>query len=78
MPITEQLNIVKNWLGRMGLQFLGSLMSEEKVIFNMLKGLFETLTNKFRLQFNETIKSLQFHKLSRQDRESAEECIGRL
>ena len=29
-------------------------------------------------QFNETIKSLQFHKLSRQNFENAEEWMGRL
>ena len=33
---------------------------------------FENLTNKCRPQGNETIKSLQFHKLSRQEGESAE------
>ena len=44
----------------------------------MLEGLFETLTNKFRLQFNETIKSLHFCKLSRQDVESTEKWMGRL
>ena len=53
MPLSEQLAIVKNWLGRKGLQFLESLMNEEKVTCNMLEGLFETLTNKFRPQFNE-------------------------
>ena len=44
----------------------------------MLEAIFKTLTNKFRLQFSETIKSLQFCKLSRQDDESTEEWIGRL
>ena len=68
-PQTEQLAIVKNWLGRKGLQFLESLTNKEKVTCSMLEGLFEILTNKFRLQFNETIKSLQFCKLSRQDGE---------
>ena len=44
----------------------------------MLEGLFETLTNKFKPQFNKTIKSLQFCKLNMQDGESIEEWIGRL
>ena len=57
---TEQLAIVKNWLGRKGLPFLESLRNEEKVMCSMLEGLCKTLTNKFRLQFNETIKSLHF------------------
>ena len=73
MPQTEQLAIVKNWLGRKEIQVLESLTNEEKVTCSMLDGLFETLTNKFGPQFNKTIKSLQFHKLSRQDGESAEE-----
>ena len=42
------------------------------------EGLFETLAIKFRLQFNETIKSLQFCKLNRQDGKSTEEWMGRL
>ena len=40
--------------------------------------IFEILTNRFRPQFNETIKSLQFHTLNRQNGENAEEWIGRL
>ena len=46
VPQTEQLEIVKNWLVRKGLQFLESLKNEEKVTCNMLEGLFEALTNK--------------------------------
>ena len=61
-PKTEQLAIVKNWLGRKGLQFFESLTNEEKVIFATLEGLFETLTIKFRPQFNKSMKSLQFCK----------------
>ena len=45
---------------------------------NTLEGLFEILTKKFRPQFNETIKSSQFCKLSRQNGENAEEWKGRL
>ena len=56
MPKTEQLAIVKNWLGRKGLQFSESLKNEEKVTCSMIEGLFETLTNTFCLQFNKTIK----------------------
>ena len=77
-PQTEQLAIVKSWLDRKGLQFIVSLTSAEKVTYSTLESLFEILTSKFRPQFNETIKSLQFHKLSRQNWENAEELIGRL
>ena len=39
----------------------------------MLEGLFKTLTNKFKPQYNETIKSLQFRKLYRYEDENVEE-----
>ena len=43
-----------------------------------MEGLFTTVRNKFKPQYNETIKSLQFHKLGRQMNENREEWIGRL
>ena len=77
-PQAEQLAMVKNWSGRKGLKFIESLKSEEKDMCSTLEGLFKIFTNKFKQQFNETIKSLQFCKLSRQDGENAEEWMGRL
>ena len=53
------------------------ISDKEKVMCSMLEGLIKMLSNTFRLQFNETIKSLQFCKLSRQDEASAGEWIGR-
>ena len=50
----------------------------EKETYNPLEGLFETLSNNFKPQYNETIKSLQFRKLYRHDDESVEEWMGRL
>ena len=37
---------------------------------NTLEGLFETLSNKFKPQYNEMFKSLQFRKLYRHDEEN--------
>ena len=54
----EQLGMVKNWLGRKALQFIEPLTEAEKDRCNTLEGLFKILTNKFRPQFNKTIKSL--------------------
>ena len=68
-PQVGQLAIMKNWLGRKGLQFIESLMQTERERCNTTEGLFTTFSNKFKPQFNETIKSLQFHKLSRQAKE---------
>ena len=75
---TEQLAIIKNWLGRKGLQFIESLTQMEKERCNTTEGLFITFNNKFKHQFNETMESLQFHKLSRQTKENTEEWIGSL
>ena len=62
-PQTDKLAVAKNWLGRKGLQYLETLMTVEKEMCNTLEGLFETLSNNFKPQYNETIKSLQFRKL---------------
>ena len=66
----EQLVMVKNWLGRKGLQFLETLTNTEKITCDTLEGLFNTLTSKLKPQFNETIKLLQFRKLCRNDGET--------
>ena len=43
-----------------------------------MEGLFTTFNNKFVPQLNESIMSLQLHKLSRQTKENAEEWMGRV
>ena len=70
--------MVKNWLGRKGLQFIDSLTNAEKDTCSTLEGLFKILTNKFRPQFNEIIKSQQGCKLKRGNGENAEEWMHRL
>ena len=77
-PHAELLAIVKNWLGRKGLQFIESLMRVEKEKCSTIESLFETLKKKFWPQFNEMIKSLQFCKLCRQSGGNAEAWMGRL
>ena len=42
-----------------------------------MKGLFTALNNEFKPHYNETIKSLQFHKLGRQTNKNAEEWKSR-
>ena len=74
----DKLALVKIWFGRKGLQYLEALTNMVKETCNMLEGLFETLTNKFKLQYNETIKSLQFRNLYRYEEENVEEWMGRL
>ena len=72
-PEHDKIAIVKNWLGRKGLNYTESITEAEKQTCNILQGLFDTLSTRFWLQFNETIKSLQFRKLCRSEDESAEE-----
>ena len=55
MPQTGRIAKTKNWLGLKGLQFLETLTQAEKERCNMTDGLFQ-----FKLQYNETTKSLQF------------------
>ena len=78
MPEAEKIAVVKNWLGRKCLHYLETLTTEEREACNMLEGLFEMLDNKFKPQYNETIKSLQFRKLYQFKNKSIEEWMGRL
>ena len=64
--------MVKNWLGSKGLHYLESLTEGEKWVCDTLQGLIDTLAEKCRPQYNETIKSLQFRKLCRSEGENAE------
>ena len=57
---TERVPIIKNWLGRQCQQLLESVSWIEQEGGNTDEGFFEMLNNKFKLQYNETIKSVQF------------------
>ena len=74
----DKITIVKTWLGRNGLHYIESLTEGEKQAYDTLQGIFDTLATKFRPQFNETIKLLQFRKLCRFEGESAKEWMVRL
>ena len=41
-------------------------------------GMFQVHSKKFKLQYNETILSLQYYKLIREQKENVEEWIGHL
>ena len=72
----DKLAQVKNWLGRKGLQYLETLTNAEKETCNTLEGIFQTLSKKFKPQYNEISKSLQFRKLYQHEEENVEEWIG--
>ena len=78
MAEVGKLAVVKIWLGRKGLHYLETLTMEEREMCNMLEGLFEMLANKFKSQYNEKIKSLQFRKLYWFENENVEEWMGKL
>ena len=62
MPQRGRIAIIKNWLDRKDLQIFEMLTQTEQERCNIMVGLFTTLNTKFKPQYNETIKSLQFHK----------------
>ena len=74
----EKITIIKNWLGRRGLQFIDSLTQEEKCACETFEGLCSTFMEKFHQAFNETIKLLQFRKLCRLGGENTKAWMGRL
>ena len=74
----EKITMVKNWLDRKGLYYIESLTEVEKQACDTLQGLIDTLAKKFRPQYNETIKSLQFRQLCRHEGENVQEWMGRL
>ena len=53
-------------------------MTMEREMCNTLEDLFETVSNKLKPQYNETIRSLQFKKLYQYDDKNVEEWMGKL
>ena len=71
----DKIAMVKNWLGRKGLHYIETLTENKTDACSTLEGLVNTLAAKFKLQYNETVKSLQFRKLYRLENESADEWM---
>ena len=74
----DKIAMVKSWMRRKELHYIESLMEGEKEKCGMLEGLFDMLAAKFRPQYNQTIKLLQFRQLDRSDGEGVDEWMGRL
>ena len=55
-PQAERITIIENWLSRKGIQFLETLTQAEQERCNIQEGLFTTLINKFKPQYNEAIR----------------------
>ena len=78
IPEEKKLALVKKLARKKRLQYFEMLMPAEKEACNILDGLFEMLAIKFKPQYNESIKSLNFRKLYQLDKENVEEWMGRL
>ena len=62
---TERVLVIRNWLGRVGLQPKATLTQEEQEAYNDEKGCLNNKIKKFKPEYNKTIKSVQFCKLIR-------------
>ena len=78
MPEVEKLAVVKNWLRRKGLHYLETLTPAEREACTTVDGLFDMLATKLKLQYNKTIKLLQFRTLVWLGSENVEEWMGKL
>ena len=65
-------------LGHDGLRFVQTLNDEEQEECTTCAGLFLVLSEKFKLQHNETVLSLQYWTLTREENKNAEEWISHL
>ena len=66
------------WVGKAYNIWECSQWLKKRQACNTLEGLFGTLCNKFKPQYKEAIKSLQFRKLYRYENENVEEWMARL
>ena len=73
----ESLPTIMNWLGHEGLHFVQTLTDVHKICKSNVSS-FSILNVKFKPQQIETILSLQYCKLSRDENKSAEEWLDSL
>ena len=72
----EKVSIIRHWLGREGLKFIQTLPSTEKKCMQNCDKTIQCTRRIFRLQHNEMILSLQYCKLHRKEKESAQNCMS--
>ena len=63
LTIEDKVPIIKNWLGREGLQLINTFTNSDKETCKTAEGLISLLGEKFKPLCNETILSLQYCKL---------------
>ena len=69
----EEVTMIMKWLGLEGLRFVQTLNDREQEKCKTSSGLFEVLSEKLRLQHNETILTLQYCNLVRRRKRK---CFG--
>ena len=74
----EKVQVIKNWLGRKGLQFIKTFTDEGNENARLQKGVFSVLSHEFRLHHNWIVFSLQYLKLKRKANKLAQEWMGRM
>ena len=75
---SKSVPIILNWIGQEGVRFMQTLNDKEQGNCRTSAGLFELLSDKFKSKYNETILSLQYCKLLREQNEDAKGWIGYL
>ena len=55
----ETVPIIRNWLGREGLQLIQTLINSKKVAYKRVEGMFSSQSENFKPHHSETILSLQ-------------------
>ena len=73
----KRVPVIVNWLGREGLSFL-QLNDEKQQKCRTHLELFEEMSANIKPQHNETVGSLQYCKLLREQSDNAEEWMGYL
>ena len=72
----KKMPININLLGHEGFRLIQTLNDNEKVKCKTSTGLFEVITQNFKLQHNDTILLLQYCKLIREEKENTEEWMA--
>ena len=75
---SERMLIIMTWLGHDGLHSVQKLAEEKIEKFKSSVAILNIPNDKLRCQHNETILSLQYCKLSREEHESAKDQMGQL
>ena len=78
MQESKKIPIILNWLGKDGFKFVKTPDNEEQEKCSKKTGLFKVLSDKFKAYQNQSILSLQYCNLSKEQNKNAKEKNGHL